>query len=116
MNAAALALFCTLWWGFAPSESPASWFRGGFTAEEMLGHCRAEEKDPVKDFGRGVGDRCLVAAHDACDRHWTAAVGDYQHLGAELTLNAVEAKRLFAGARAHPADLAWFEQVPVDGV
>ncbi len=54
MKAAALVLFGTLWWGFAPAESPASWFRGGFTAEEMLGHCRAEEKDPVKDFGRGV--------------------------------------------------------------
>ena len=37
-----------------PSGAQAAWFRGGFTAEEMLHHCRAEEKDPVKDFGRGI--------------------------------------------------------------
>ena len=54
MKIAALALLGTLLWIFPPSEAPAAGFRGGFTGEEMLGHCRAEEKDPVKDFGRGI--------------------------------------------------------------
>ena len=54
MKTAALALLGTLLWIFLPSEAPAAGFRGGFTGEEMLGHCRAEEKDPVKDFGRGI--------------------------------------------------------------
>jgi len=54
MKTAALALLGTLMWIFPPSETPAAGFRGGFTGEEMLGHCRAEEKDPVKDFGRGI--------------------------------------------------------------
>lgn len=54
MKTAALALFGTLLWIFQASETPAAWFRGGFTGEEMLLHCRAEEKDPVKDFGRGI--------------------------------------------------------------
>ena len=54
MKTAALALLGTLLWIFPPSEAPAAGFRGGFTGEEMLGHCRAEEKDPVKDFGRGI--------------------------------------------------------------
>jgi hypothetical protein len=54
MKTAALALVGTLLWTFQPLETPAAWFRGGFTGEEMLNHCRAEEKDPVKDFGRGI--------------------------------------------------------------
>ena len=54
MKTAALALLGTLMWIFSSSETPAAGFRGGFTGEEMLGHCRAEEKDPVKDFGRGI--------------------------------------------------------------
>ena len=54
MKTAALALVGTLLWIFQPSATPAAWFRGGFTGEEMLLHCRAEEKDPVKDFGRGI--------------------------------------------------------------
>lgn len=40
--------------GICAAAPPAVWFRGGFTAEEMLVHCSAEEKDPVKDFGRGI--------------------------------------------------------------
>ena len=54
MKTAVLALVGTLLWIFHPPETPAAAFRGGFTGEEMLGHCRAEEKDPVKDFGRGI--------------------------------------------------------------
>jgi hypothetical protein len=56
MNTSLLALSGTLFWicTFHPLEASAAWFRGGFTGEEMLGHCRAEEKDPLKDFGRGI--------------------------------------------------------------
>ena len=54
MKTAALALVGTLLWTFHPPETPAAGFRGGFTGEEMLHHCKAEEKDPVKDFGRGI--------------------------------------------------------------
>ena len=54
MKTAALALVGTLLWASQPSETPAAWFRGGFTGAEMLQHCRAEETDPVKDFGRGI--------------------------------------------------------------
>lgn len=30
------------------------WFQGKFTGEEMLAHCRAADKDPMQDFGRGI--------------------------------------------------------------
>jgi hypothetical protein len=39
---------------FSGPSAHASWMTGGFTGEEMLGHCKAEEKDPVKDFARGL--------------------------------------------------------------
>ena len=54
MKTAALALVCTMLWISHPVETSAAWFRGGFTGAEMLQHCKAEEKDPVKDFGRGI--------------------------------------------------------------
>ncbi len=54
MKIAALALVGTLLWILHSQATSAPWFRGGFTGEEMLLHCRAEEKDPVKDFGRGI--------------------------------------------------------------
>jgi Rap1a immunity proteins len=54
MKTAALALVGILMGTFHPLEASAAWFRGGFTGEEMLQHCKAEEKDPVKDFGRGI--------------------------------------------------------------
>ncbi|MEO8008457.1 MAG: Rap1a/Tai family immunity protein [Betaproteobacteria bacterium] len=54
MKTAALALVCTMLWIFYPVETSAAWFQGGFTGAEMLQHCKAEEKDPVKDFGRGI--------------------------------------------------------------
>jgi hypothetical protein len=54
MKTAALALVGILLWTFQTSDTPAAGFRGGFTGEEMRNHCRAEEKDPVKDFGRGI--------------------------------------------------------------
>ena len=54
MKTTALALIGTLLWIFHSLETPAAGFRGGFTGAEMHGHCRAEEKDPVKDFGRGI--------------------------------------------------------------
>jgi Rap1a immunity proteins len=54
MKTAALALVGTLLWTIHPLETPAAGFRGGFSGEEMLNHCRAEEQDPVKDFGRGI--------------------------------------------------------------
>lgn len=49
----ALALASILWCACQPARA-AGWLRGGFTAEEMLVHCSAEEKDLVKDFGRGI--------------------------------------------------------------
>jgi hypothetical protein len=54
MKTTALALIGTLLWIACSPLAGAAWFRGGFTGEEMLNHCRAEEKDPVKDFGRGI--------------------------------------------------------------
>ena len=54
MKTAALALVGILMGIFHPLETSAAWFRGGFTGEEMLQHCKAEDKDPVKDFGRGI--------------------------------------------------------------
>jgi hypothetical protein len=54
MKTTALALIGTLLWTVYCPQVSAAWFRGGFTGEEMLNHCRAEEKDPVKDFGRGI--------------------------------------------------------------
>jgi Rap1a immunity proteins len=54
MKTAALALVGILMGTFHPLEASAAWFRGGFTGEEMLQHCKAEDKDPVKDFGRGI--------------------------------------------------------------
>jgi len=54
MKTAALALMSTLLWIFQPAEASAAPLRGSFTGEEMLLQCRAEEKDPVKDFGRGI--------------------------------------------------------------
>ena len=30
------------------------WVQGKFTGEEMLAHCEATDKDPMKDFGRGI--------------------------------------------------------------
>jgi hypothetical protein len=54
MKTTALALIGTLLWTAYCPQISAAWFRGGFTGEEMLNHCRAEEKDPVKDFGRGI--------------------------------------------------------------
>ena len=54
MKTAALALVGTLLWICHPPDTPAAAFGSGFTGEEMLNHCKAEEKDPVKDFGRGI--------------------------------------------------------------
>ena len=54
MKIAAMALGVGVLSIFQPPDASAAWFRGGFSGEEMLQHCRAEEKDPVKDFGRGV--------------------------------------------------------------
>jgi hypothetical protein len=34
--------------------SGAGWFQGKFTGEEMLTHCKAADKDPIQDFGRGI--------------------------------------------------------------
>jgi len=30
------------------------WVQGRFTGEEMLAHCKAGDKDPMYDFGRGI--------------------------------------------------------------
>ena len=54
MKTTALVLLGTLLCAFASERAGAAWFRGGFTGEEILAHCRAEEKDPLKDFGRGI--------------------------------------------------------------
>ena len=54
MKTVALTLVGTLLWTLGSLEAPAAGFRGGFTGEEMLQHCKAEENDPVKDFGRGI--------------------------------------------------------------
>jgi hypothetical protein len=38
-----------------PSPSAAAWYRGGFTGEEILEHCKQSlNTDPVKDFSRGI--------------------------------------------------------------
>lgn len=104
MKAAAMALFGTLWWGVAPAESPAAWFSGGFTAEEMLGHCRAEEKDPVKDFGRGVCIGFLdgfAAGHHVAEtyhafHHRDEKLDDiYGHLCIPETVNRGQLARAF---------------------
>jgi len=53
-------------------DSWGAWLRSGFTGNEMLLHCNAEEKDPVKDFGRGI---CIgfidgfVAGHYAAESY-----------------------------------------------
>jgi hypothetical protein len=54
----------------APAHS--AWLHSGFTGEEMLGYCKAEEKDPTKDFPRGL---CIgfidgfVAGHHVGDTY-----------------------------------------------
>jgi len=43
--------------GALPAAAPAGaapWFQGKFTGEEMLAHCKAPDKDPIQDFGRGI--------------------------------------------------------------
>lgn len=40
----------------APAVQPeAAWYRGGFTGQEILDHCKESlNTDPVKDFNRGI--------------------------------------------------------------
>ncbi|HXF18446.1 MAG TPA: Rap1a/Tai family immunity protein [Burkholderiales bacterium] len=72
MKNAALLIIGSLLWILPPLDSMAAWLRGGFTGNEMLLHCNAEEKDPVKDFGRGI---CIgfidgfVAGHYAAESY-----------------------------------------------
>lgn len=36
-------------------HAAAAWYRGGFTGEEILEHCKQHlNNDPVKDFSRGI--------------------------------------------------------------
>jgi len=104
MKTAALALVGSLLWASQPSEAPAAWFRGGFTGAEMLQHCRAEDKDPVKDFGRGV---CIgfidgfAAGHYAGEtyhafHHRDEKIDDiYGHLCIPDTVNRGQLARTF---------------------
>jgi hypothetical protein len=37
------------------ADAAAAWYRGGFTGEEILEHCKQSlNTDPVKDFNRGI--------------------------------------------------------------
>ncbi len=37
------------------ADAATAWYRGGFTGEEMLEHCKESlNTDPVKDFNRGI--------------------------------------------------------------
>ena len=104
MKTATLALLGTLLWASQPSETPAAWFRGGFTGDEMLQHCKAEEKDPVKDFGRGV---CIgfidgyAAGHHTGENyhafhHRDEKIDDiYGHLCIPDTVNRGQLARVF---------------------
>jgi hypothetical protein len=103
MKIAALALMSGLWCACPPVQA-AAWFRGGFTAEEMLVHCSAEEKDPVKDFGRGI---CIgfidgfAAGHYAAEtyhafHHRDEKIDDiYGHLCIPDTVKRGQLARIF---------------------
>ena len=54
MNTAVLSILGLVLWTMPVLAAQAANFRGGFSGEEMLGHCAAEERDPSKDFDRGV--------------------------------------------------------------
>jgi hypothetical protein len=40
--------------GSSLAAGAGPWFQGRFTGEEMLAHCKAPDKDPIQDFGRGI--------------------------------------------------------------
>ena len=104
MKNAALLILVTLLWVLTPPASFAAWLRGGFTANEMLLHCNAEEKDPVKDFGRGI---CIgfidgfIAGHYVAEtyhafHHREEKIEDiYGHLCVPDTVNRGQLVRTF---------------------
>lgn len=52
-----LLLVTALVAGALPAAAPAGagpWLQGKFTGEEMRAHCKAADKDPMQDFGRGI--------------------------------------------------------------
>jgi hypothetical protein len=52
-----LAVATALIAGALMAAAPAAalpWLQGKFTGEEMLAHCKATDKDPMQDFGRGI--------------------------------------------------------------
>ena len=72
MKTVALALMDTLLWTLHSLETSADGFRGGFTGQEMLQYCGAGEKNPVKDFGRGI---CIAFAFVAKQRRPVSVSG-----------------------------------------
>lgn len=54
INTAVLTLLGIVLWTTQVPTAQAAEFRGGFSGEELLGHCAAEESDPSKDFERGI--------------------------------------------------------------
>lgn len=55
MKAVWPALLGTLLCAAPVPHAIAAWYRGGFTGEEILEHCRQSlNTDPVKDFSRGI--------------------------------------------------------------
>ncbi|MGH8759176.1 MAG: Rap1a/Tai family immunity protein [Burkholderiales bacterium] len=49
----ATALIASALLASAPAGA-VPWLQGKFTGEEMLAHCKATDKDPMQDFGRGI--------------------------------------------------------------
>ncbi len=101
---AVTAFIGVLLWFFSSTALPAGWFRGGFSGDEMLNHCKAAEADPVKDFGRGV---CIgfidgfVAGHVVAEsyhafHHRDEKIDDiYGHLCIPDTVNRGQLAKIF---------------------
>jgi len=54
MHRALQGLLATVLIASSMACGAAPWFQGKFTGEEMLAHCKAADKDPIQDFGRGI--------------------------------------------------------------
>lgn len=50
----AAALLAALLLSQVPVQAQDSAFRGGFSGQDMLGHCKETGEGPVRDFSRGI--------------------------------------------------------------
>ncbi len=101
---AVLAFFGIMLWVASSAANSAGWFRGGFTGEDMLNHCKAAEADPVKDFGRGVcigfidgfvGGHVVAESYHAF-HHRDEKIDDiYGHLCIPDTVNRGQLAKIF---------------------